>query len=165
MHSLLLAALGPWGAGHQLGVILWNVYFIAQNIVLFGVAGETTQPAEISSQQKTPFGLGVRGLVLCVVLFPSSEPFGICDVWPAWAVYATGPQRLRVYINAADIGRLPAAVRPFVDVPRFVDDRRLVRIDRWSLNATRAPIYPQNRFRLGVALALAQAAGLEEVSM
>ncbi len=165
MHLLLLAALGPWGAGHKPGVLLWNLYFIAQNIVLFGVAGEGRPPAEIARSRSTaglPFRVAVRGLVAFAVLFPLSEPFGGCDVWPAWAVYATGPERLRVYINAADIGRMPAAVRSYVDAPRFLDGRCLVRIDRWSLEATQAPLYPQNRFRLGVALALAQAAGFEE---
>lgn len=165
MHLLLLAALGPWGAGHQPGVLLWNCYFIAQNIVLFGVAGEGRQPVEIARPRSTaglPSRVAVRGLVVFVTLFPLTEPFGICDVWPAWAVYAAGPERLRVYIKAGDIGRLPAAVRPCVEPPRFLDGRCLVRIDRWSLDATQAPLYPQNRFRLGVALALAKAAGLEE---
>jgi hypothetical protein len=168
MHVLLLAALSSWGAGHKPGVLLWNVYFIAQNIVLFGVAGERKQPAEIAcdshlnSHRRSLARLAARGLVLFAVLFPLSEPFGICDVWPAWAVYATAPERLRVYITAADAGRLPAGVRAYVDAPRFLDGRCLVRIDRWSLEATQAPLYPQNRFRLGVALALAQAAGAEE---
>jgi hypothetical protein len=172
MHLMLLAALGPWGAGHKPGVLLWNLYFIAQNIVLFGVAGEWKQPAEISfpppvnspavSTVRPAFRVATRGLIAFAALFPLTEPFGICDVWPAWAVYATGPERLRVYINAADIERLPTAVRPYVDAPRFLDGRCLVRIDRWSLEATQAPLYPQNRFRLGVALALAQVAGLEE---
>jgi hypothetical protein len=83
-------------------------------------------------------------------------------VWPAWAVYATGPERLRVYIDPSDIGRTAAAIGAYVDVPRYVDGLCLVRIDRWSLDATHAPLYPQNRFRLGVALALAKAAGLEK---
>ena len=95
------------------------------------------------------------------LLFPLTEPFGLCDVWPAWAVYATGPERLRVLIDAADRPRLPAALQRLTDAPRFVDDRCLVRIDRWSLDTTRAPLYPQNRFRLGITLALARAAGLE----
>jgi hypothetical protein len=91
-----------------------------------------------------------------------TEPFGGCDVWPAWAVYATGPERLRVYVDPADRARVPPEVQKFVDGPRFEDGRCLVRIDRWSLEANQAPLYPQNRYRLGVALALAQATGLEE---
>ena len=103
----------------------------------------------------------IRGLIIFVLLFPLSEPFGVCDVWPAWAVYASGPERARVYVDEADTRRLPAALRGRVDPPRFADGRCLVRIDRWSLDTTGARLYPQNRFRLGVGLALAQAAGLE----
>jgi hypothetical protein len=172
MHGLLLAALGPWGAGHKPGVLLWNVFFIVQNVILFGVAGESSQPVEngfdrlgkleIRSKAGRLSRFAVRGLVAFVVLFPLTEPFGVCDIWPAWAVYATGPERLRVYVDATDRSPLPPDVQKYVEGPRFQDGRYLVRIDRWSLDATRAPVYPQNRFRLGVALALAQAAGLDE---
>ncbi len=96
------------------------------------------------------------------LLFPLTEPFGLCDVWPGWAVYATRTERLRVLIDAADRQRLPAALQRLTDAPRFADDRCLVRIDRWSLETTRAPLYPQNRFRLGVALSLARATGLQQ---
>jgi len=172
MHGLLLAALGPWGAGHKPGVLLWNVFFIVQNVVLFGLAGERLPTDEIAGEAAANSGrrpaawrasqAAVRAAVVFVVLFPLTEPFGFCDVWPAWAVYATGPERLRVYVDAADRARLPPEVRKFVDKSRFEDERCLVRIDRWSLEATQAPLYPQNRYRLGVALALAQATGLEE---
>ena len=33
---------------------------------------------------------------------------------------------------------------------------RELRIDRWSLEAVGAPIYPQDRFQVGVALAIAE---------
>jgi hypothetical protein len=167
MHALLIAALGTWGAHQKPGVLLWNAYFIAQNIVLFAFAGDSpgslaaTPPAK---GRATRLGLAVRGLIVLAVCFPLTQPFGLCDVWPAWAVYATGPERLRVYINlnTADIARVGKLIGPYVDPPRFLDNRCLVRIDRWSLDATQAPLYPQNRFRLGVALALAKAARLEQ---
>jgi hypothetical protein len=188
MHALLLAALGPWGAQNKPGVLLWNVFFIVQNFVLFGIAGErgasTTAQGLLTSRRVNPGGLraaldaplqtasvkpaargisaAVRCLLVFALLFPLTEPFGLCDVWPGWAVYATGPERLRVLIDSTDRQRLPAALQPVIDPPRFVDDRCLVRIDRWSLETTRAPLYPQNRFRLGVALALARAVGLEQ---
>jgi len=161
MHVLLLAALGPWGAKSQPGVLLWNLYFIGQNVVLFGLAGEqripSTDAQSTATHQLMPIARLawlVRGLAAFVILFPLTEPFGLCDVWPAWAVYATGPERLRVFIEEADRDRLPASLRAYVQPPRFEDGLCLVRIDRWSLDASRAPIYPQNRFRLGVALAI-----------
>lgn len=171
MHAVLLAALGPWGADNKAGVLLWNVYAMAQNIVLFALAGERAQQVEGTLGPRAspglapagrPFRIAARGLIAFAVLFPLSQPWGVCDVWPAWAVYATAPERIRIFVDEADLQRLPRNLRPYVSAPRFVDERSLVRIDRWSLDATLAPLYPQNRFRLGVALALAKAAGLEQ---
>jgi hypothetical protein len=220
MHVLLLAALSPWGAPSKPAVLLWNAYFILQNVILFGVAGElpavapaATSPPAVATgwhwrlarqwsvvglrewlvrlgamptgfgghvghtkdmptqsrghgtQQLEPVGLVgwlARGLAAFVILFPLTQPFGLCDVWPAWAVYATGPERLRILIGEKDRGRLPESARAHVGSPRFEDGLCLVRIDRWSLDACDAPLYPQNRFRLGVALALADRTGLIE---
>jgi hypothetical protein len=172
MHALLLAALGPWGIRQKPAVLLWNVYFIAQNFFLFEVARDSliSNSAPPPTRARTRIdgralpALAVRGLILFAVFFPLTQPFGICDTWPAWAVYATGPERLRVYINlnSADLARVGKLIGPYVGPPRFVDNRCFVRIDRWSLDATQAPIYPQSRFQLGVALAFAEAVGLEQ---
>lgn len=185
MHLLLLAALSPGGAPSKPAVLLWNVYFILQNVILFGVASE---PLASSLERRLlgamPTGFGghaghakdmptqgrghgtlrwvVRTLAVFVILFPLTQPFGLCDVWPAWAVYATGPERLRVLIGAHDRDKLPPSARAHVQMPRFEDELCLVRIDRWSLDTCNAPLYPQNRFRLGVALAIADRSGLAE---
>jgi hypothetical protein len=172
IHVLLLAALGPWGAQNKPGVLLWNVYFILQNLVLFGVAGELPTATEATApssgvpravaERATYLQGAIRGVTLLAILFPLTEPFGICDVWQAWGVYATRPERLRVFIRAADRDRVPSAIRTYVQAPRFEDGLCLVRIDRWSLDASGAAIYPQNRFRLGIALAIADQAALGE---
>jgi hypothetical protein len=164
MHVLLLLALSPWGADNKPGVLIWNVYFILQNVVLFGVAGE---PGAIPSADPLPDRAhGLQWLARClaafVIVFPVNEPFGLCDVWPAWAVYATRPERLRMFVDAADSEKLPPALREYVQVPRFEDGLCLVRIDRLSLDGCGAPIYPQNRFRLGVVLAIADSANLHD---
>ena len=165
MHLLLLLALGPWGADNKPGVLIWNVYFILQNVVLFGVAGErpvvAVEPLP-DDQQLTRMRWLVRCLATFVIAFPLTEPLGICDVWPAWAVYATGPERMRLLIESADREKLSAATREYVEPPRFEDDLCLVRIDRLSLDAFNAPLYPQNRFRLGLALAIAENLDLED---
>jgi hypothetical protein len=177
LHGLLLAALGPWGAQSKPAVLLWNVYFVLQNSVLFGLAGErpiiptagvlpatgSQSLAVAATHRFAPVGglrWLVRGIATFAILFPLTEPIGLCDVWPAWAVYATGPERLRVLIAEADRDQLPAAARKYVQPPRYEDGLCLVRIDRWSLDLCKAPLYPQNRFRLGVALAIADRAAL-----
>ncbi|MEZ6044477.1 MAG: hypothetical protein R3C11_02625 [Planctomycetaceae bacterium] len=35
LHLALLLTLGPWGLHHSDGVLIWNLYFIVQNLVLF----------------------------------------------------------------------------------------------------------------------------------
>jgi hypothetical protein len=167
MHVLLLAALGPWGAQSKPAVLLWNAYLIVQNLILFRLAGELSAtdsaalcpPTAGYPQWLRWVGRSVAGLA---ILFPLTQPFGLCDVWPAWGVYATRPERLRIFIREADRVRLSHAVRDNVQSPSFEDERCLVRIDRWSLDACNAPIYPQNRFRLGVALAIADQSGLDD---
>jgi hypothetical protein len=167
MHLLLLAALGPWGDNSKPGVLLWNVYFILQNVILFGLAGElpaadsAARVLSTSSQSVWP-RRAVYCLVAFVILFPLMEPFGLCDVWPAWAVYATGPERLRVFVKAADRDHLPASIRRYLQEPRFEDDLCLMRIERWSLDTCRAPLYPQNRFCLGVALAMTDSGAISD---
>ncbi len=185
MHVLLIAALSPWGTQSKPAVLLWNLYFIVQNLILFGVAGE---PLASSLENRLlgamPTGFGghaghakdmptqgrghgtlrwvVRGLAVFVILFPLTQPFGLCDVWPAWAVYATGPERLRIFVGPNDRDKFPESIRAHVQSPRFEDELCLVRIDRWSLDTCNAPLYPQNRFRLGVALAIADRSGLDK---
>jgi hypothetical protein len=185
MHLLLIAALSPWGTQSKPAVLLWNVYFILQNLILFGLAGE---PLASSLEKRLlgamPTGFGghadhakdmptqgrghgtlrwvARGLAVFVILFPLTQPLGLCDVWPAWAVYATGPERLRIFIRANDRDKLPQSVRAHVQLPGFENELCLVRIDRWSLDTCNAPLYLQNRFRLGIALAIADRTGLDE---
>jgi hypothetical protein len=118
LHAMLLLALGPLGAGNKPGVLLWNVYFIAQNVILFGWAGglpagelSTGERTSIASQQGRvgTARWAIRGLAVFVLLFPLTEPLGICDVWPAWAVYATAPERARLFA-----GRSMRAARRFI---------------------------------------------------
>jgi hypothetical protein len=58
---------------------------------------------------------------------------------------------------------LPPALASFIETPQDPSDPWLtVRLDRWALSTLGAPIYPQARVQLGVALAVADAAGLAE---
>ncbi len=203
MHLGLLWILGPWGLGHKPGVLIWNGYFIVQNLVLFHPlwnpadwdepklddetrcryllamlftkARKEKQAAEVAKRNSSSFRLirhNLRlavgySLVAAVVLLPFLEPFGYCDHWPAWAVYASRPERTRVYVAENRVRDLPAKLQKFVTdeqppadaVKRWLAGKpawRRLRIDRWSLDALQAPLYPQDRFQIGVALAVAK---------
>ncbi len=170
MHLVLLGILGPWGLGHKPGVLIWNAYFIAQNLLLFREVHSSESEPTSSASWRIVTAYGFVGLV---VLLPFLEPFGLYDHWPAWAVYASRPERTRVYIAENRIPDLPALAPEFFTeeeppadaVERFLAGKlpwRRLRIDRWSLEALSVPIYPQDRFQVGVALALGERCELEE---
>ena len=108
MHASLLWILGPFGLGHQPGVLIWNAYFIVQNVVLFRPFFKVTN-AETEEPTAPLYwrALCGYGFVAAVVLLPFLEPVGLYDHWPAWAVYASRPERTRVYIAGNRAGTFP----------------------------------------------------------
>ncbi len=158
MHLLLLVTLGPWGLKHEAGVLIWNVFFIAQDILLFGTFFKTDlvkDAATATDMQADKSTRLVGGLVVAVIVLPLLEPFGWFDHWPAWAVYASRPERVTVFIDRTARSRLPESLQKHVEPPRPLDDWCEVRLDRWSLEALAVPLYPQDRFQIGVAIDLA----------
>lgn len=156
MHVGLLLALGPFGHGHQPGVLLWNLFFLVQNWFLFVSEPVIRQRKGTNSLAKTThFGNSIaKFAVIAVMAWPLLEPIGMCDHWPAWAVYAAKPERVDVFVEESEIGKLPDHLKPYVGPPDL-EGWCLFRIDRWSLDAVHAPVYPQDRFQVGVALAIA----------
>ncbi|MEX2285917.1 MAG: MauE/DoxX family redox-associated membrane protein [Planctomycetaceae bacterium] len=171
MHASLIVALGPWSLDHKFPVLVWNGYFIAQNILLFGFSTEAASlrgflsPAD-ATERSLPFaafrGWAARAIIGMAVLLPFLQPFGLFDVWPSWAVYASRPARVRILVASDAIGKLPSELQQHVMMGRYADLPCVVRSDRWSLEATKAPIYPEPRFQMGVAIELAERRGLGE---
>ncbi len=170
MHGLMIAILGPLGLGHSWGVLLWNVYFVGQNLILFAPAGNVS--ASISTDRKnssepgriqvaTPsarFSWLAEILLAAVLLWPALEVFGWCDNWIAWGLYAPRAERVEVLVDVNDVGRLPMECHDYLESTDRGKRWRRLRIDRWSLATLGVPVYPQNRFQLGVALAVAEVA-------
>jgi hypothetical protein len=172
MHLLLMVAVGPWGLDHEVGVLLWNGYFVAQNVILFlaerrlGTASDLpgTDPV-IGSSHTGRAGRGtpqrvVSLVVVGAILFPAARAVGYCDTWPAWAVYASSPARILVQVRDNEVERLPKTIRQFVESRRINDGWSWLRIDLWSLAATGTPIYPEDRFQLAVVRSVASESGL-----
>jgi hypothetical protein len=172
MHLLLMVAVGPWGLDHKTGVLLWNGYFIVQNVMLFlaerrfGAASEL--PSNDSAIGSSHAGRASKGtpqravfvVVVGAILFPAFRAVGCCDTWPAWAVYASSPARILVQLRDNEVERLPKTILPFVEPRRINDGWSWLRIDLWSLAATGTPIYPEDRFQLAVARSIAEDADL-----
>jgi hypothetical protein len=174
MHLLLFFVLGPWGLGHKPGVLLWNAFFAIQGPLLFGgrparlssmeitfPAPPTSSPTDSStrSPKRKPVIANLAIFVVMAMLFlPSIERWGWWDHWPAWGLYAPHSSRASLLIPADQLQRLPESLqRQFPRSPPEDSTTWLrVPMERWSLETLGVPIYPQARFQLGVAQAVAQ---------
>ncbi len=164
MHALLIAVLSPWGMKHSAGVLVWNLFFIAQVILLFGGRAEQGSTAQVdqdpvSGERTTLRARGTRGfarvLLGLAVVLPIVEPWGWWDAWPSWGLYSARNERTEVYLSAENVSRLKGPVRRFVDEAADEAGERRLRLDAWCLDALGVPITPQHRQQLGVVRGLA----------
>ena len=96
-------------------------------------------------------------LLLAAIVMPMWEPWGVWDHWPSWGLYSPRNSRVQLEVHRSEWERLPSDLQR---LGRFAaasqrDERSdpWVQVDlgAWSLNALQVPIYPQQRFQLGVA--------------
>ncbi len=161
MHVGLLALLGPWGLNHQPGVLLWNVYFLVQAVLLFGPAPSQTRQTEThndNEQSSSPlearrWGLA-ETLIALALLLPALETWRWWDAWPSWSLYSTRAERVVVLVHRLAAFRLDEELQSFLRPAEPESDWQELEIDRWSLQSLGVPLYPQARFQLGVAEAV-----------
>jgi hypothetical protein len=144
MHVSLLMIVGPLGLRHENGVLIWNIFFIVQNVFLWRILPKGSAQPTTSRR--------ARVLVILVVVLPSLRMFGSLDNWPAWAVYASNSARVHVLIDTTTVES---------DFPMYYLEPRRVqttyeyfRIDRWSIVSSNAPVYPQDRYYVAICLRL-----------
>ncbi len=159
-HLMLIMLLGPLGLNHSPGVVMWNLQFAGQALLLFVVPKSVELP-KMQAEEKSQLGnLAGTVVAILVILLPLSERVGYWDHWASWALYAPHSSRTEVWVAHAAVQELPASLRrEFAAVDPHEDPEPLwvrVPIERWSLAETGTPIYPQARFQLGVARALAK---------
>jgi len=156
LHVALLLILGPLGMNHTLGVLMWNIAFLVLLVPLFApIKSETTGNRWTGNAIAT----AVIGVAL---ILPLTEPLGWCDNWLAWSLYSSRNEKGIVTVGDPFVGT-------FVDeepidlgtLDRYRQGDR-VRIDLWSLETLGVPIYPENRFRVGVALWIIERHGLKK---
>ena len=149
LHAVLLLLLSPIGLNHHSGVLIWNAFFLTAIPLLF---------ADVSSPESNDSFTTVRLRVTAaaIVLFPLSGLFGIADNWPSWQLYSPRPEVVRLYVDEGSVAQLPQHVQQFLAEPAPLDTWCPVRLDRWSLAITGAPIYPEDRFQLAVVRSVLQ---------
>ena len=122
--------------------------------------GETAE--RLAAGKRLIAGNGVATVVTAIaVAAPFLQPLGWCDVWPAWAVYSARPAIVAVYVDGSRVPDLPASLQNHVGPAEPLTEWRPVNLDGWSFAERGCPLYPQKRYRLALARAAAEAAGLE----
>ncbi len=178
-HAMLMLLLGPAGLNHSWGVFFWNLQFAGQACMLFvwpqvlsrkatanlAKSAEEqgiTSPSMVATQRPMWGDRLATVIALVVIALPSVERAGYWDHWLSWALYAPHSSRAEVWIASTAVEKLPTALQiqisPGMQNPDMHNNALWVRLplERWSLAETGSPIYPQARFQLGVALALAR---------
>lgn len=158
LHLGLLLILGPWGLQHHYGVLTWNAFFIVQIWILFLNGPKSFDDDSNTERQPTePSANWKQWLCTGIVLLPLLEPVGLLDHWPAWQLYAPRNSRITMSVLESKLDSLPDELSELTTGNGFW---RRVNLDRWSLESIGVPIYPQDRFQLGVAIAIAEKYGL-----
>lgn len=154
-HVTLLVALGPWGLDHNHAVLIWNVFFLLAIPVAFldprGSASILDSTAEVMHGTKSRFAACMN---FGVIAFPLAGLLGFADNWPSWQLYSPRPDVIRLYVSERIATQLPERLRSHIGQPLPLQTWCSVRLDRWSLEETGSPIYPEDRFQLGLAAAL-----------
>jgi hypothetical protein len=153
LHATLLLILGPWGMGHRPGVLVWNLFFIAQVVLLFrrmpsrSELGESATSKAGSSTRPLDFVGSIAAVT--VILFPATQAIGICDHWPAWEVYAPRSSRAEIVNPNPEFESL-SNPDPESGREAWFD------LAQWSLSELGVPVYPEARFQLAVAIAVSE---------
>lgn len=148
MHTALLLALGPLGLNHHPGVLLWNLCMLVAVPVLFTRRQASEDPLLINSaSQCSP---GVCMAIVGIWLFPLSGLLNIADNWPSWQLYSSRPERIVMMIREDQRELLPRELQPYIGSAEVFSEWIPVMLDRWSLQATGSPMYPEDRFQLWV---------------
>ncbi|WP_166829932.1 MauE/DoxX family redox-associated membrane protein [Thalassoroseus pseudoceratinae] len=158
MHGTLIALVGPFGLQHEWGVLLWNVFFIGQNALLYPRrTGDAFGHQFIKELRPREFVASIP--IVTALVLPLTSLRGWFDEWPSWAVYTGRAEQVRVEIRE-DVREsipkdLPISDASTGDTLDF-QPWRSVNLGRWSLETLETPIYPQSRFRLAVAAAISE---------
>ena len=147
LHSSLLLALGPLGLNHHAGVLLWNLCFLCLVPILFPIS-------RIVENVDSAYRPRRRVVLVATWLFPLSGLFGMADNWPSWQLYSSRPETWILSVHEADRKLLPDTVQSFIADPAPLSEWCVIKLDRWSLEQTRSPMYPEDRFQRAVIQSL-----------
>ena len=151
-HVLLIVALSPIALSHHSAVMIWNAQSIA---MLWWAFSPTTNLRPVSQQDFSRPGVpGFIGDFIgwIVLLIPLLNPFGLCDHWLAWGLYAPSNSRAEIQIPDSSVRQLPPSIQRFVSAsPDLPPGVSTLNLGKWSLDQTGAAVYPAAWFQTAVA--------------
>ena len=160
MHGLLLQILGPFGLNHSLGVLMWNVFFVVQDVLLFSPRGSLYRGESLSISFNSFFLVSrwqrsiAMGLMSWVLFWPASYRIGACDAWLAWALYVTPSPHGIVDVDVLAFDHKPQLRKAGIIGTDF--DMFGSVAGPWSLRVLRVPAYPNLRSDVATALDIAE---------
>lgn len=158
IHLVLIWILGV-GLRHESAVIIWNLFFIAQNITIFREEAlnakrlANSDPGDAYQFNTSPQLIPAIYRVV-TVSYPALVLVGLCDHWPAWEVYCSRPEQVRVLIHEDATALLPESFKPHLGTPAPLSDQIPLSLDGWSFRERHCPVYPQARYRLALLAAV-----------
>ena len=155
MHLCLVATL--WELDQSWGVILWNLFFLAQEFVLFWPERRAESlPIFNTLRTAGPRAWAAAALIAAAVTLPFGTRSGYWDIWPGWAVYAGGVPKTGVNIYFPPNGPPAAAAVPWLatgpDAKTYGSNAE--RLRRTALVRLGAPLPQDRRVIAGLALAV-----------
>jgi hypothetical protein len=161
LHLTLIVLLSPWGLNHRWGVLIWNVAFLTQVVLLFArpprLVPSQPEPPNVVTWWPLPWSARVMmAPIVLAILLPWTQSLGLWDSWLSWGLYSTRASKVEIFLPRDSVEQLPPSMRTFcVDADPESFWVRLA-MDRWSLETLQAPLYPHERFQLGVGLAVGE---------
>ena len=164
LHVLLLVILGPWGLNHRPGVLLWNAYFVVQDVIVFWpLAADASEHAvrAVALTNTSWANRFAQWITAAAIVFPLLGPTTWYDMWPSWGLYASNAERTLLLVHRRAVEELPTSLQAYcASGDASLEPWLSLRLDRWVLDSLDAPIYPQNRYQLALAASLIDRHGL-----
>ena len=159
MHFSLVVLLGPWGLDHSTGVLVWNVALCVQALLLFvlpnGIQTESVDAGPVDRNPSITWPVA-RIIMIVALVAPLGERWGYWDHWLSWSLYSPHTSRVTIELHRSSITKLPEQMQCYVWPDHDQDGWQRLDIEGWSLDVRRAPIYPQSRYQLSLAIELGQ---------
>ncbi len=163
MHIALFLALGPWGLNHQTPVLMWNIFFIVQNSILFWPA-RSEKHARITEAQPANKPTRWPAYVMTLsLIFSATEWFDLCDIWPGWGLYSARGARVVFFVDESEVDKIPDEMKHLLAAPVFEHSWRKLDCHRFSFEETNSPSYPEDRTQFAVAVALIERFDLQKI--